>query len=555
MKKNILKFILFLTFSGIIFAEENVEQNPDESFMLPDVSTVIYGGDIKVGKSAIPDYSEILPENAEVSDEINLELPEIENDKNLQQKAEVLNNSEEKSIFAEGIFGAGYPGLFLGNFTVYRSTKNPFKINFNHESSSGYASNSVNDGYFDKKTVVLGEKSFNFEKIKLNFSGSYKNLSDGFQNQSKIISDITKNVLFADVNLLWNIKNGFYFDFDINSEWYNRYANLVGEKSEKDLIEKWLKGISVLSIKPEFNFGWKNNNFNIFLNGEYFSESDLNKSFIEEKNLHRGNFLLNFDWKNSFINLFADFGVAFGNYQNENGFILPFKVGTKFQFETPISARKFNIMAVGGLKSETLAIGYFEEKYNFSALNNFVPEISDWFANYKMIIPVKDLITLNFDAEFLFTAFKNGIYEPNFEQNSLINTNNLFVFERKELTQFNTNLGFSFAYGIFNFDAFWKCFWSDVPLLEYKNSVNLAFAVQSKNAKIGFDGKVLFNMDKNYDTVPVVDFSVFFRVTSAIRLALNMEDIVKLITSTERIYAGNFVKRSGCANFVVKFNF
>ena len=55
------KKVLFcsLLISSFAFAEET-ENIEEHEITLPDVSTVIYGGAIKVGKSAVPDYSQIL---------------------------------------------------------------------------------------------------------------------------------------------------------------------------------------------------------------------------------------------------------------------------------------------------------------------------------------------------------------------------------------------------------------------------------------------------------------------------------------------------------------
>ena len=60
MKNSFL--ILAFALSCLPFA---AQQNADESeeISLPDVSTVISGGAPKVGKSAVPDYSQVLPQS------------------------------------------------------------------------------------------------------------------------------------------------------------------------------------------------------------------------------------------------------------------------------------------------------------------------------------------------------------------------------------------------------------------------------------------------------------------------------------------------------------
>lgn len=557
--KKVLKFVIFLLIcAGFAFAQENSENPESEELTLPDVSTVIYGGALKVGKSAIPDYSEILPKDAEITEDFKIELPEGENQNIQNQTASVMQEPKEKSIFANGVFGAGFPGHFLGDFTIYRQTKNPFKINFLHESSLSYAFKSVNDGFFDRNTEVSGEKELNLKNVRFNFSGFYKNLSDGMQSKSLVLSDVTKNNLGANVDFLWQIKNGFYLDLDLGGQWYNRFANLVGEDSVKDAILSYLKKVSVLTLNPSFDFGWKNDSFKVGLNGNYLLESDLDSSFENEKNLNRAQFLLDFSWKSSLVKLFLKSGIVFGNVQNDSGLSFPFEASTDFTFKTPLSTRNVILSASGGLKSKTFLASELEQKYKFASLCDLPGETSDWFAHLNFSLPIKNAFSLLCEGTFYKTAFENGRFEPNYNaDSSIINSNfaSQYIFNKSDLTQFNTIFGFSLKAGIFTMNTYFSSFWLDVPALEYKNSLGTSVSLQSENSKVGLDARVLFNFDENYDRVPILDFSAFLRVTSAIRLAINADDIVKLISQTSRVYAGEYIQRGGRVSLVVKFNF
>jgi hypothetical protein len=61
--------------------------------------------------------------------------------------------------------------------------------------------------------------------------------------------------------------------------------------------------------------------------------------------------------------------------------------------------------------------------------------------------------------------------------------------------------------------------------------------------------------DSNADIIPIIDMSAFFRLTQAVRLAVSVEDIVKLISGDSRTYAGDYIDRSGSASILVKFFF
>ena len=61
MKANRLILMLAAAFSGAVVTAQNVNDSENAEITLPDVSTVISGGAPKVGKSAVPDFSAVLP--------------------------------------------------------------------------------------------------------------------------------------------------------------------------------------------------------------------------------------------------------------------------------------------------------------------------------------------------------------------------------------------------------------------------------------------------------------------------------------------------------------
>ena len=545
-------FCSILVFS-FAFAEEaeNVEEN---EITLPDVSTVIYGGAIKVGKSAVPDYSQILASDEKDSEVLKIELPYSENQNENTLKAEALKVDREKSIFAEGTFGAGFPGFFLGNFSIYRQGKNPFNLNFFHESSSGFAGLPLTSGYFENATEISGNKDLNFEKAALSFSLAYKDLSDGLQNKSEKMSDLTKNSIDGKFSLNWSLSENFYLNFKTDVSWFNRYGLLF--KSESEDFFKALKSISVFSVSPSLDLGWKNSIVDVCFSSSYLSQADLNGSF-DNNSFHRGDFTLSFDSEFSFVRFFADAGIVVGNYLGSNNFTVPFKAGADFSVLTPVSPRKLLISFAGGMESEAQTVSMLELKYKFSSLEDFQGECSSWFGLLDISFPIKNLFTVFFESTFKKTAFSNGIAEPFFTlpEDELSLRYGLYPFKIEDLTQINTNAGFSFLYKNFTLSLFWKSFWLDVPSLEFRNTVNASFSFQTENSKFGFEGLSAFLFDEGKDICPVVDFSVFFRITNALRLAVNANDIVKLVSGSKREYAGLYAKRGGNVSLVVKFNF
>ena len=111
MKKNTIILAIFTAIftGGILFSQETEEL---DEISLPDVSTVISGGAPKVGKSAISDFSDVLPSSDSETEDFIPRLPETSETGTLNSDA-VLKTSPEKSIYVEGLAGGGFPGFFL----------------------------------------------------------------------------------------------------------------------------------------------------------------------------------------------------------------------------------------------------------------------------------------------------------------------------------------------------------------------------------------------------------------------------------------------------------
>ena len=53
----------------------------------------------------------------------------------------------------------------------------------------------------------------------------------------------------------------------------------------------------------------------------------------------------------------------------------------------------------------------------------------------------------------------------------------------------------------------------------------------------------------------IPDFDAFISVSKSVRVMLNIEDIVKLVSVRTRKYAGEYVARGGTASLLVKYIF
>lgn len=540
----VIVFLVVVFLENVNFAQEAVSS---ESIDLPDVSTVISGGAPKVGKSAVPDYSKILPiiENSEIVPK----MPDVGNVDNQPADIAELFSNQKKSVYAEGVAGLGFPGLFLGNFSIYRQTgSNPFKITFGHETVNGYAEHSLMSGFFDKKTYIDGEKKFSSEKTKLIVSGMYSSFDNGLQNNSDNISDVTKEEL--GVSSLFNIDftQGLSLGASVNGKWYKRYGNIVGDSNFEDFSKK----VSILDFNPEINFSWETHGIYSKISTIYELSYDAEKVF-NKHNSNRFDFSLLVGWKNENIDLYGSADAVVGNKIGNNSVVVPFTIGSNFDFITGISSRKVRISAKGGIESYVPKISNLEKKYTFSSMNCLPEETSDWYGSININLPFKDILTIYFDGIFKKTAFNNGTWQVDYD--SVLGNDGQYLYKIDEMTQVNTNIGFSFIKGIATFSSYWKSYWGDVPCIEIPNQISCLLSLQDNKSRISFDTGIAFYFGDNIDNVPVIDFDFTVKVSDAVRLALTGSDVVKLITGESRTYAGEYIQRSGSASILVKFFF
>lgn len=548
-------FLIMAVLSAAVFCWAETEEL--EEISLPDVSTVISGGAPKVGRSAISDFSDVLPEAADEKVENVLpKLPESSEAGSLNSDS-VLSVIPEKTIYVEGLAGGGYPGLITGNFKIYRQTgSSPFKVEFGHDSANGYARNSLTSGYSDRDTYIAAEKLFKLKKMKLALDGKYESVDNGLQNQYEHISNVTQEFLGGKIDWELDIPNGFGLFVGADANWYKRYGTVTNSKSAPVDIPDYGENVSLFDFSPELKFTWGSHGFYSGLSAAYGMEADLRDSFEGTTCVNRGQFGVVAGWKNDVVHVYGSGAAVVGNNIGDNDVVVPFTLGIDFGFNSSISSRKILMNLKGGIDSYHPMVRVLEKQYKFAAMPGLAEETSDWFGNVGLSLPIKDRFTLNFDGEFRKTAYDNKKVSPDYETSeTLDNLFGQYNYIAEENTQFNTDVSFAARAGIADFSAGWKCYWIDVPAAEDRSLLNVAVSLQDKSSRFGFDGSVAMAVDSGVDHTPVVDLSAFCRLTPAVRLAVSTNDVVKLILGEERDYAGEYICRSGTASVVVKFFF
>lgn len=543
-------------FTAAVFACSSVWSQSEEieEISLPDVSTVISGGAPQVGKSAISDFTDVLPSADSRIENILPQLPDSTEAGNLNSDS-VVTVAPEKTIYVEGLAGGGYPGFITGNFKIYRQTGySPFKVEFGHESANGYSGRSLTSAFSDRDTFISADKIFQLKNMKFTLNGKFESTDDGLQDQFDNISGITKENLGGGVAWELQLPKGLCLSAGIDGDWYKRYSTVTGTPDVE--IEDYADNVGIFDFDPSFGLSWEYKKFLLTFNSGYGLEYDLKDSFYGARNSSRGNFALGSEWKNDVMKLYGSVEAVVGNHIGDNSVIVPFTCGIDFGFSSSISSRKITMGFQGGLDSNRVKICDAESAYRFAANRVMPEETSDWYVKASVGLPIKDRFTLTFDGEFRKTAFGNGALMPDYDTDKkLSDLFGQYVFEQEELTQFNTDLNFAFRVGPANISAGWKAFWVDAPELACTQYFSANVTVQNKSGRFGFDGSFGMSANPDDDNTPEIDLSAYCRLTPAVRLAVSTTDVVKLLFGSERDYAGAYISRSGTASLLVKFFF
>ena len=519
-----------------------------QDISLPDVTTVISGDNVQADDEALPDFLDVLIVPQGSGTTIPL-LQDVEEPESSEVKP-LASEEKEKSIYAEGLIGGGFPTLFIGDFSLFRQAGNsPFKLSFSHDSAIGYSGASLTDSYSDRTTSIALDKSFKREKYNWGFGAAYNTESNGLQNKTDGISSVNQNLISGLGNIEFILPNGFFVGADGGMSLYNRYSDISSASYDSVLL--WARKNTLLGLNPRAYAKWAGYGFTAGFSGEYSLSADLFDE-IQDTAANRGQFTLDFSWANNFVKIYSDAAIVLGNLIGTDTVIAPFTLGIESTFPVYFSNRRFSIFAEGGLDSYQNSIYQLEQKYTFSALSFFPTETSDWYGKLGMTLPLKESFTGNFNIEYRGTAFDNGVWEPLYDDENL--TSGLYGYVQTNRQLLTTDFNLAYHYKIFSVKAGWQSNWIYVPVLESPQALTLALNFQNKDSVWGAELSTAIYLS-NEVTDPVINLECFARLTSAVRIVGSVEDIVKLLKGEQRLYAGQYAARGGTAKVMLKFFF
>lgn len=541
--KNIFYFFCAAFFSAPLFSQT-------ENVTLPDITTTVSGEVVTAGKDALPDFSKIVPNDKK--DDSVLPVFAEENVTFDEEPVADFSFGEAKSIFAQGLVGGGFPGDFIGDFSVYKSIgENPFKIEFSHLSKNGYGKHKAGDGFFDSKTRLFAEKTITAKNTDFIIGGEYKKNETGLQSASPFFYDLNSQEAFGNFSVRKNFSHGFEFESKTGGSWYNRYAGIAD--GENDFL-KQEKNIDVVYLNQNLNFFWSGKNFFIDLNGRLDYGTLAGKfDSVEIENIFRAEASASAGWKNDFLEISASGGIAGGNEMGTKNSIPFFDAGISFAGKDSPLKNTFSFEVRGGLDTYLNSLSELENKYKFSKLFSLPSETSDWFVNAKISVPVSKFASIYSSAEFRKTAFENGTWEAAYDSKT---TSGIFEIASSDRTLFSTDSGFSYLWNVFTLSAGWKSHWIHVPSDEFKNYISTSVSFDSKEKSWGFSISLQEDIDSDSDKCPLLGGEVYYNVKDSIKLSFELSDAIKLFAGKDREFMGtDYLVRAGCASLFAKFYF
>lgn len=526
----------------------------EERIILPELTTTVSGDSLTAGKDAVPDFSEILP--AESEDVPMPKLPGVQTGEIYDEPEADFSAASDRQIFARGVIGAGFPGFFIGDFSIYKSSgDNPFSLKFSHQSQDGYGKHDAVNGYFDRVTMLSGEKTITTKNFVFNFAASYDSSAYGLQEKSESFYDINYHTVYTKDSVKWKLPHGFALNLGAAGEWYNRYEGQ--NKGTDSQLYSQQEDADVFFINPEFKAEWCGYGFSTAFTsayqGELLYDSEFEDSCENDTSLvSRGEFALAFGWENSYLKIGAGGGVIVGNEIGDNAALPEFNLSFTGTFK--LSGRDLVIEAAGGLQSQLCRYSEVEKSFLFTSAEFLPSETSDWFGSVKLSLPIGSNLTLDAGTEFKKTAFGNGAWETDYS--SPYAAANLYGLEEKERTILTSQAVLSFSWKIFTVELDWKNNIMHVPSNEYSNVIGGSLDFQSSKAAWGFNASLHEVLGDDVDLCPIVSGGAFYKLRDSISLELAVDDVVKLLFRKDRDYGESlYLKRAGSAKILVHFFF
>ncbi len=499
--------------------------------VLPDITTHIEGETSPVDPAAVP-----VVEAADPVQEVNA-LPALEE---VRIPPEVYTSEEEKTaahkgknaVFIEGTAGGGYPGVFIGAFSLFQPLGNrSWRLNFSHESALGYQNRRASHGYFDTDTLLSGEAAFALsDSITLNLAGGYDTVTVGMQGKSAYYYNSTAQRIGFDTDVSWELPASVTLSGGLSGRFLNQYMGYVGS-----LTPDIYTGMNQFILEPSIAAGWAGKAFSARFDAAYRLDALTDP---ETDYSHRGEFSLEGAYSISGFTLTAAAGVVI---RSDGTLLIPFAVSAAADLPA-----KTAIALSGGMNARSSSVEELLRREPFTgmtAADAAAPEESDWFGSLSVSWAGIPGLTLSADADFFKTAFGRGELVSGYEARGIPADSVSGLFERVvwERTMLNTQFLAEYTYKLITAAAGWQAHWMDHNRVYAPQQIIGKISVSPESKNWGVSAEAAAGLESGY--LPEIALGAFAAINKGIRISVELLDIGTFFDSGGRIRAAPYIKR------------
>ncbi|MDR1748686.1 MAG: hypothetical protein LBR47_06475 [Spirochaetaceae bacterium] len=500
--------------------------------VLPDITTHIEGETAAVDPAAVPvvQADDPVPEVNTLPSLAEVRIP-----------PEVYTSEEEKTaalkgknaVFIEGTAGGGYPGVFIGAFSLFQPLGDrSWRLNFSHESALGYQNRMASRGYFDTDTLFSGEAEFALsDSVTLNLAGGYDTVTVGMQGRSDYYYNSTAQRIGVDAGVFWELPAGFTLSGGMDGRFLNQYMGYVGSRTP-DVYT----GMNLFILEPSAAAGWAGEVFSARFDAAYRLDALRDP---ETDYGHRGEFSLEGACTVSGFTLTASAGVV---VRSDGTLLIPFAVSAAADLPA-----KTVIALSGGMNARPASVQDLLRREPFirmdAAGDTAAPEESDWFGSLSVSWAGIPGLTLSGHADFLKTASGYGEFVSSYEAYGTQAASVSGLFDRViwERTMLNTLLLAEYSYKLVTAAAGWRAHWIDHNRMSAPRQIIGRVAVSPESGNWGVGIEAAAGLESGY--IPEIALSGFIAIHKGLRIRAELLDIGTLFDSDGRIRAVPYIKR------------
>lgn len=544
---------------------------------IPDITTVIAGDELEVDSEALPDYSASLPQRPPVSSETP--PPAGESTEPVLEPlppsvVELATASPRQQFFVEGLVAPSWPLGLDSQFKVYTEGDAPFLLDFSYNMVGGYGLETAEEGFFHNKSLLSLGKTFLPGIARLHIAGTYQSMDNGLQGHSLLFDDINRRGASLQMDMNLPLPHGFSLGANLPLGWYNRYAGFSSTVGRTQVNRG--VAVSILQLTPQLQANWNsaflqtgNHLFDLGLDLGWSFTASLDPEVVLSQNRISLGLSAAWLWKAA-LKVQGDLalvGFPTGSGADEVRLLLPFSLGVEWspasEGDSVSRGTDLKLFARGGLESRQVSYLELEQREAFvnllakSLLKN--GEQSDWFFSAGAKLPLASHLGLDLTADFKKSALGNNVLTGDYSSGINSDTG-LFAGAFVDRTRFATQAAVTMELSSFLMKAGWKGNWLYVPAYLPPHNIFLSLGYESPARRsagsIRWGGEVKADFGiHGPDNVPELKAMAYFKPVENLRLALELKDMIKLFSGSQRVLVEPYVKDSGSVSLSLQFSF